>query len=306
MPIFTHDRIDITAGIMSKVGVLWGGNAVQSITIGRHTPRSPQQAVGYLGIVDYTRGVITSDVSLDCVLTENTSRATANTSAYKFAEQRISVGVEEFVLTSISVGFSAGNPATVNYGYMTATIASSLAIQAQPSPRTGEQDPFAVVMGDDGDGIKITATGGTVSGSGSMSFLNPTTGVISTMTDGGIPAGLQNLNFNVRLNRDNILDVRSVLPCQFVTQYPIDLTADMELYLLPDSGSLSMIDELEIDTNSNGAGLSNTGLFLKAIGMEKVDEQETVSVGRYRGFTFNYSVADIQLPIEEPPAATLD
>ncbi len=301
--IYTHDRISLSTGVMSKTGVLFGGNAIQSITIGRHTPRNPQQAVGHLGVVDYTRGTITSDIAVECILVEATNAASANTSIYRFANQTISVGLEEYVLMGVNVGFTAGNPATVGYNYMTSSIASQMAIQAQPTPESGEESSFAVILGDNGSGLVITATGGTVGPTSTFSYLAPD-GSIATASDGSIPGGLQNLSFNARINRDNVLDVRSTLPVQFVTTYPLDLTASMEIFRLPDSGDLSRIDELTIALNGLGGG--GTTQLLKGISLVKVDEQETVSVGRFRGFTYSYILADIQLPIEEPPAGTLD
>lgn len=304
--ICTHEQIDLEDGLLAKTGILYGGNALQSITIGRNTPKNPQQAIGYLGIVDYTRGTVTSDVSLECILTENTVRATEDSGIYKYALQRLSVGLEEYVLTSFVLGLTSGNPGTLSYGYMTNSIAAALAIKAQPAAQDGEHSPFAVVLGDDGEGIKITATGGTISEVGSVSYLDPSDGTMKTMSDGGLPAGLQSLNFNGRINRDNVLDVRSILPVQFVTTYPLDISAEMELYILPTEGSLEEIGTLTIDSNSNGAGLFSAGNFLKAIGLTKEREQETVSVGRYRAFSFSYRVADLEMPIEPPPAGTLD
>lgn len=300
--IYTHDRIDLAAGILSKTGALWGGNAIQSITIGRHTPKNPAQAVGHLGVVDYTRGVITSDLAIDCVLTEQCSESDADSSIYKFALQQISVGQEEYVLTGVNTQFGAGQPATIGYNFLTSSIASALAVQAQPTPEDANGS-FAIVLGDEGSGLIITATGGDVGATGLMSYLD-TAGAIQTMSDGSIPAGLQNLSFNTRLNRDNVLDIRSTLPVQFVTTYPLDMTASMEIYCLPTDSALKTISELTI--KGNGLGGGTTKQYIKAIGLSKTDEQETVSVGRYRGWTFSYLLADIQLPIEAPPAGTLD
>lgn len=311
MPVFTHDRIDLASGLLSKTGVLWGGNAIQAITVGRHTPKNPQQAVGHLGVVDYTRGTITSDLSLDCILTEQTSVSSANTSIYKFADQEISVGAEEFVLTSCAVGFTAGNPSAVTYGYLTSSIASALAIKAKPSPSNGEESPFAVMLGDDGSGVKIAVVDGngvdysnTSAGDG-VSYIDPADGTLKTMIDGGIPAGLQSLTFNARINHDNVLDVRSLTPVCFVATYPLDLVVDMELYILPTDPKFAKFNSITVSGagrtyGAGGASGGFSGQIVKALSLTKVDEQETVSVGRYRGFTFNYIAADIQLPIEDP------
>lgn len=318
MPIYTHDQIDLTTGVLAATGVLWGGNAIQSITIGRHTPKNPQQAVGYLGVVDYTRGIITSDLSIDCILTEQTSLAADTTSVYDYAAVDISVGAEEYVLVSCGINLSAGNPIGVSYGYLTSSLASALATQVSPAPSGGEESPFAVMMGDDGSGVLIyvvepdnTSWSAQSTAGGGVSYIDPYTGALSTMVDGGIPAGLQSLSFNGRINRDNVLDVRSVVPAQFVTTYPLDVTVDMELYVLPADPIFSRFKELVVKGAGRefrpGSGGSASGLaagfagqVAKAIDLTKLDEQETVSVGRYRGFTFNYMAADLQIPLEVP------
>ena len=99
---------------------------MQTVTIVRRTPVNPQQAIGYKGIVDYTSGVVTSDVTLDCILTENCTPAAESTSVYEHAETSMILGEESYVLTSCNLTFQAGNPATVNYGYITAGLATHL------------------------------------------------------------------------------------------------------------------------------------------------------------------------------------
>jgi hypothetical protein len=241
MRIFTHDRIKtVTSGVLSKPGLLWGLNALQNISIGRHTPLNPQQAVGYLGIVDYTSGVVTSDVTLDCVLVEGCNpvdtSGSKNTSAYRYAATNVDIANESYVLTSAAVQFTAGSPATFNVGYLTNGLASYLDIQAQPDPETGEESRYAVVMGDDGSGIILVPTWKNVA---STPFAGGTIPIITaagargTVTDGGIPAGVQQLGFNSSINRDQILDFRTSQPCAFVTTYPVEITANMELYELP-------------------------------------------------------------------------
>lgn len=330
--IFTHDFIDLTTGILSKTGVLWGKNALQSITIARQTPRTPHQAIGYLGIVDYSRGVVTSDLSLDSILVEQCAKAFPNggaepdasgfgsaRSVYSYGRQKISVGIEEYVLTSMAVAFQAGAPATANYGYLTAGMASSLGILAQqPPPRKGEEDPFAVVMGDDGSGLAIAAEGGTMQGAaiGQVSYIDPQTGLLSTFNDGGIPAGLQSLNFSARINRDNVLDVRSVVPVQFTTIYPIDVSCEMTLHVLPTDGRLDSIARLIVKgagrsytnptTRDPNTDVGHSDEYVRAVDLKRQTEQESISVGRYRAFTMNFSGADLWVPIEETPAGTLD
>jgi len=310
MPIYTHDFVDLESGLMVATGILHGSNAIQSITVGRHTPKQMQQAVGYLGVVDFTRGIITSDVSIDVVITEQTEVASANTSVYKYALQSVDVGLEEYVLTNVSISFTAGNPATATYGFLTASIASTLAMLAEQSAtvRHGEEDPFAVVVGDDASGIAIAATGGGEAGDG-VTILD-TDGSPTTIADGNLPAGLQSLNFNARINRDNVLDVRSVLPVQFVTTYPIDISADLEVYQVTDRTAYERFDTLVVSgggqTGETGQAGGWSGQIVQAIDLSKVDESETMAVGRYRAYTFNYTVADLQVPLDEPPAATLD
>src|SRR5690348_8108580 len=116
MNILTHDRIKTDSGVLTaSKGILWGGNALQSITIGRHSPVNKIQAVGFLGIVDYTSGVITSDAQLDTILTEGCSKAdTTNllNSIYKYAGQQTATGSESYCLTSVGVAFPVNSPAT--------------------------------------------------------------------------------------------------------------------------------------------------------------------------------------------------
>lgn len=330
--IYTHDFIDLTSGILAKVGVLWGKNALQSINIARQTPRNPQQAIGYLGVIDYTRGIATSDLTLDCILTEQSAKAfpsggtvpDANgpndaVSVNSYGRQKVSIGFEEYVLTSVAVNFQAGSPATVNYGFLTPTIASSLGILGTiPQPRSGEEDPFAVVMGDDGSGVDIIANGGSMASAdiGLVSYADPDTGALLTFNDGGIPAGLQSLSFSANVSRDNVLDVRSSLPIQFVTTYPISITCQMTMNILPSNGTLSRLDNLIVkgagrtysapSTRNPNTDVGHTDEYVRGVGLIRTSEQESISVGQYRSFNQSFDCADLWIPLEQIPAGTLN
>lgn len=325
--IYTHEYIDLVNGVLAKPGVLWGNNALQSITIARQTPRTPQQAVGYLGIVDYTRGVVISDLTLDTMLTEECDKAFPNGGAvpsgnsfgdarslYSYAPQQINVGVEEYILTSIAVAFQSGAPATANYGFLTAGLASALAILSQqPHPRTGAEDPFAVVMGDDGTGVSIECSGGTMEGStqGLVSYIDPQDGTMKTEGDGGLPGGVQSLSFSGRINRDNVLDVRSVTPVQFVTLYPIDASMDMTIHQLPTDGTLDKMDYLAVKgaghtftppgTRDPNNSVGHTDEYVRAVGAQSTQNQSTISVGRYLSYTYTFTLADLWIPIGAVP-----
>jgi hypothetical protein len=124
---------------------------------------------------------------------------------------------------------------TANFGYLTNGLASYLDIQDAPSPETGEESRFAVVMGDDGSGLSLLPTwkaGATAPLAGTIPIITAA-GARANITDNGIPAGVQQLGFNSSINRDQILDFRTSQPCSFVTTYPVEITANMELYELP-------------------------------------------------------------------------
>jgi hypothetical protein len=326
--IFTHDRIKLTTGALApSKGILWGGNALQSITIGRHTPRNPQQAIGYLGIVDYTSGTITSDATLDTILVEASSKAAAvGNSVYKYAGQNITVGSESYVLTSAAVNFSANAAATASFGWLTSGMASYLDIQAQPTPGTGEESNFAVVMGDDGDGIKLVPAwyGTPVMATDTIPVIDATGATVTQTSE--IPAGVQSLGFQSTINRDQILDIRSTSPVQFVTTYPIDIGLDLECYCLPLLAAdkpqgdalydpetfrhmFKDLKDLEVQSTNlqkhvaTGAIVPNVGneVYVKAIGLRQTDESEAVQVGRYLQFTLQFTVADLRIPL---PAVT--
>lgn len=251
-------NIDLQKGVLNVISTgatgtfqkwgAWGRNALQTVTITRRTPFNPQQAIGYKGIVDYTSSPFTSDVTLDCILTEGSVDATGN-SVYNFADDEVVVGKESYVLTSCALNFQAGNPATVNYGYITAGNASEL--DANLNPKTlqgGEEARFAVVMGEDGSGIYIFAEG-----SDSSSFY--------------LPAGVQTLGFNATLNRNQILDVRSSEPVQFITTYPLDLSVNLEVLqsIANDLGELP--GQVGYDATAYAANLKKRFVGLKSIGV---------------------------------------
>ena len=313
-----HHNIDLTGGVMSSPGVAWGNNALQTITIARHTPFNPQQAVGYKGIVDYTSSPVTSDLTLDCILTENSVASSANTSVYNHADTEVIIGEESYVLTSCNINFQAGNPATVNYGYITAGLASALLATANPDVlKDGEEAMFAVVMGEDGQGVKLVA----IDKSGS---------------DFVLPAGVQTLGFTASLNRNQILDVRSSSPIQFVTTYPLDLSVNLEMlqsrgYKDADgtvigegvdtaTGRQALAKELDAITVSCGASEEKYGLattpygnrnpgkpgtptdkgiqLVKASGLMLTEDGESVNVGGNLTFTYTFSAADIEIPLD--------
>lgn len=313
-----HHNINLGSGVMSKPGVAWGNNALQTITIARHTPFNPQQAVGYKGIVDYTSSPVTSDLTLDCILTENSVAASSETSVYNHADLEVIVGEESYVLTSCNINFQAGNPATVNYGYITAGLAEALLATANPAVlKDGEEAAFAVVMGEDGQGVKLVG-------------LNKAG---QTFT---LPAGIQTLGFTASMNRNQILDVRSSSPIQFVTTYPLDLSMNLEMLQslgykdaegnVIGSGTGTAIDrqalakQLNDLTVSCGASTAADGLLtsptgnrnpavagtpkvlgiqlVKASGLMLTEEGESVNVGGNLTFTYNYTAADIEIPLE--------
>lgn len=318
-----HHNIDLTGGVMSSPGVAWGKNALQTITIARHTPFNPQQAVGYKGIVDYTSSPVTSDLTLDCILTENSVASSANTSVYNHADTEVIIGEESYVLTSCNINFQAGNPATVNYGYITAGLASALLATANPDVlKDGEEAMFAVVMGEDGQGVKLVA----IDKSGS---------------DFVLPAGVQTLGFTASLNRNQILDVRSSSPIQFVTTYPLDLSVNLEMlqsrgYKDADgtkigegddtaTGRQALAKQLDAITVSCGASEEKYGLattpygnrapaksgtptdkgiqLVKASGLMLTEDGESVNVGGNLTFTYTFSAADIEIPLDYKAAS---
>lgn len=329
-----HHNISLSGGVMGRPGVAWGCNALQTVTIARHTPFNPQQAVGYKGIVDYTSSPVTSDLTLDCILTENSDRASTATSVYNHADTEVIIGTESYVLTSCNINFQAGNPATVNYGYITAGLADALLSTANPAVlKDGEEAAFAIVMGEDGQGVCIIAKdkGGSV-------FV--------------IPPGVQTLGFTASLNRNQILDVRSSSPIQFVTTYPLDLSVNLEE--LQHFGLKDSYDDESLEEESNSAeGVTNgyrrnqtakrldsvsviigddsnsayglkthaygnradnpsseisvdndyhnpigvNGQLVRATGLMLTEDGESVNVGGNLTFTYNYTAADIEIPL---------
>jgi hypothetical protein len=309
--IFSHHEADLTTGVLAAssdmANDMWGQNALQTVTIARHYPRDPQQAIGYRGIVDYTSAVQTTDFTLDCILTEQSDAAAAGTSGsgtsiYRYADDQILLGTEHYVLTSCTVNFSAGAPATVSYGYITAGAGSALAELGSPPDVLvdGEEAYFAVVMGDDGSGIEFSDGAGTV----------------PTFPNVVMPSGVQSVNFAATINKDNILDVRAAQPIQFITTYPIDVTCDVETYDPDASGptSAGALTSLGVrlasgtnhaDRSGYTAPSRTPGADFSALdkilvlcnGMIKVDETESLNVGGYVTYTYNYTASDLAIPL---------
>jgi len=321
MAVFTHDLIDVTTGVLAATNIMWGGNALQSVTITRNTPHEPKQAVGYLGIVDYTSGQVTSEVTLDTIVTEACTAAGSGSapgnSVYKYAKQTVTTGTESYALTSFSMVFTAGQPATANYGYLCAAMASGLAtLSSQPTNAMGEEAVYAVVMGDDGSGITLVPTFDssftpTINTTGVPIITDNGTFATGSISDGGLPAGVQSLNVQCQVNRDHILDVRTAQPIQFVTTYPLTMTADMEVFTEPTSGSgsslvhgLTKLTELQVQAGSltkhltgGGATHATAGkIYVRLIGFMQVRAGESVSVGRYLAHTFNFDLANVVMP----------
>jgi hypothetical protein len=325
--ILTHERIALTTGVLTaSKGILFGGNALQSITIGRHTPKNVVQAIGYLGIVDYTSGTITSTAELDTILVEGCSKADAankTNSIYKYAGLQATVGQESYVMTSFGNTWSAGSPTTANFGWMTSGLATYLDAQATPQPGIGEESAFAVVLGDDGSGIALVPTwnNATPTVTTNLPVLD-VNGNLLNESDQGLPAGVQSISFTGSINRDQILDVRTTSPVQWVTTYPLDLRADVEIHVLPvasgvarigDSGYNSAtfkslignLQSLSVQATALGKHVSgsaaaianNNDVYVQAIGMTKTDETEGVSVGRYLTYNINFILADLLLPL---------
>ncbi|MCK9279272.1 MAG: hypothetical protein M0P71_01400 [Melioribacteraceae bacterium] len=294
MSVIQHHGIDFNAGIMDKINnsEAWGGNALQTINITRNTPRNPHQAVGYRGVVDFSSGQITTELSLDCILTEQAVESTVNTGVYKHAEQEMIVGTESYVLNSCSVGFQAGNPATLKFGYLTAGLGSALvaAAQAPDVLVDGEESVFAVVMGSDGSGVNIVNAEG-------VSIL---------------PSGVQSINYSANINKNNIMDIRSSNPIQFVTTYPIDITVNLEVFdkssVIAAAGNLTSIgvklaggsshsNRTGYATDPGVAFANSSKLLVMASGLSKTQETESINVGGYLTYTFNYTASDLWIPL---------
>jgi len=297
--ILTHDQINAlaTGGPLSLA--FWGGNALQTVTVAKSKPRDPQQAVGYRGIVDYTSGVITSNLTLDCILTEDTVEA--DNTVYDWADEQVTIGVEDYVLTSCNVGFTAGAPATVSYGWITTGTASFLEQQAAPDVLTdGEEAAFAVVMGDDGSAIELV--------------VKDSAGTDITAT--AVPSGVQSLTMAATVNRDNILDIRSSSPIQFVTTYPVDISCDIETYCIPTVANkfeafgsievklLGASNHVQTQDWRNGAAphtyADSTKSLVTVSGLTKTEEGESIAVGGYLTYTATFTGADMLLPLETP------
>lgn len=342
MPIYTHEQVDLQSGILSKIQDgrdMWGRNAIQSIAISRNSPREPQQAVGFLGIVDYASGIISSDCQIDTILTEGTTKASPFTSVYRYGREQLRAGSETYVTTSFGLGFSAGSAATFSIGFLTSSLASYLGIFAdnyEHTVGTGEESDFAVVMGDDGSGCKILVDwrGVAPDGGGQTIPVYTAGGSLIFKEDDGIPGGIQSLNFNSTINRDQILDIRSTSPIQYITTYPIDVSVDLQVFEAPYNGTNSpglagyqpdreiagvfgsywrQIQNLGVGTDppevandkhntssdANAVTANANETFVKAIGLELQSESENVSTGSQISYSVSYSAADLQVPMPE-------
>ena len=335
MPIFTHDRISLSSGLLNKLTTgrhLWGNNALQNVTIGRNTPKEVQQAIGHLGIVDYVSGTITSDVQLDTVLVEACDKAVPGSSVYKYGNVPLAPGSESYVATAFNLGFTAGSPATFGVQLLTSGLASYLDVEDQPTPETGEESSFAVVMGDDGSGCIVVATwDGATPVTGTVSVIDKNNNLDSQIvSDNGLPAGIQSLNFSANINRDQILDIRSASPVQYTTSYPIDITVDMEVYQPPHYGTNTpgganynpdredtatpvfggawdklrniSVQALALDKHPTGTNLTPPTAgeaYVNAIGLTKQSETETAAVGRSLMYNVSFTAADLEVPMPD-------
>lgn len=320
MAVYTHDQIKVPAdhvrsgadGPLDAPGVLWGANALQSIQINRNYPRDPQQAIGHLGIVDYTTGTVTSDLQLDCILVEGCIEADlinnpSNNSIYRYALKQLDLGSESYVLTNFSMSVTAGQPASIGLGYLTAGPASELATQAQPTMEQGEESSYAVVMGDDGNGLILTPTW--VAGTAAVTadtiptiLADGTLG--SYINDSGIPVGVQSMTFNASINRDNVLDVRSSAPAQFITSYPLQIQCDLETFEPPTEGGAAIWNKLadltlqagDLNKHVNSPNVVGKN-YLKAVGFRLTSSSESVSVNQYLTRSASFELANLILPM---------
>jgi len=276
MAVYSHHNVDLTAGTLSDLGgsSSWGGHALQTVTVAAHTPRDPQLAIGYKGVVDYTSAVQTNDVTLDCILVEGGTGATSNSSVYDFAD--VTDAGSSYVLTSCNIGFTAGAPATVSFGYLTAMPISYLDVSATPSVLTdGEEAQFAVVMGSDGTGIEFT-------------------GLTAS------PSGVQSVTFSGTINRDNVLDIRSSQPIEFVTTYPLDLTVDAEYYGGFTIASLSTGFKIGSSGGGSGKQAASQIFWANATGLILVESGQSMNVGGYLTTTKSWQAADLEIPRDAP------
>ena len=304
MNVYTHDRVSLTGGLLAISTLLWGGNALQTINVTRNTPKNPAQAIGYLGIVDYTRGVVTSDVMLDAILTEKASGdaqlASANSTAYKYAGQNVGLDTEQYAMTSFAMALAAGTPVTSNYGWITGGLASYLKPKAQPTASDGTQ--VAMVLGDEGHGLVLLATwSGSAPASSTVPVMSDA-GVLGSVSDNGLPIGVQSLNLSANINRDQILDVRSTRPATFVTTYPVDVGMDMEVLQLP--GAAGAIADPSTTAAVWGqltslkivAASDPTIIYANILGLQKQTEGESSSVGRYLAYTVHFRGTELWIP----------
>jgi len=316
--IYTHDRVDLTAGLMGNATLLYGGNALQTVNITRNTPKGVQSAIGYLGCVDYTHGVVTSDVTLDTILIEGctapaTGPSDANPSSTinKWGQQTIDLATEKYYLTSFAMALAAGTPATCNYGWITAGLASYLKTKVSPTSGTyyGTGSNVQMVLGDESNGlILLAAWAAPVAGAGQVDMSTGTynstiptldaNGNLTSVSDYGLPVGVQSVHLSSSLNRDNVLDIRSTRPAAFITSYPIDMSMEMEVYQLPGTSDASTQKPAWNQLTSLTVMAANGGkVYAKALTPQKLTEGESSAVGRYIAYTVNFRVTDLWVPV---------
>ena len=316
MNVYTHDRVDFAGGLMANTSLLYGKNALQTINVTRNTPRNAQSAIGYLGIVDYTRGIITSDVTLDSILVEHGSGsgsvnasdtitgigsvlACPGNSVNLWGGVNVNLATEIYALTGCSLSFAAGSPSTVNYQWITAGLASYIKAKVAPAISDGTQ--FAMVLGDMGAGLLLIATW---SGSAPTQSTVPTVdanGNLTSVSDYGLPVGVQRVNMSSTINRDHILDVRSTRPVAFVTTYPIDVNLDLEVHQLPGTGTVDAGTIAPAWNQLTGLAVVSasdvTRVYAKTTGLVKTNETESIAVGRYLSYNVQFHGTDLQIPL---------
>jgi hypothetical protein len=260
-----HHLIDPSGGVLSSVA--WGKNALQTANKNDNTPKTPQQAIGFKGIVDYTSGAQTSEVSLDAVLVESCSEAV---SIYDHANYCPS-GVGKYALTSFGATFAHGQPTTVKFGYITSGIPASGFVE-QADPGMAETDTYSVVLGDDGEGIAID------------------TDIPIVMSKRGI----QSINFSGSISRDPVGDVRSINPELFQVTFPLQISVDIEATFAAEGISPSGTYHLNV-TSADGSKI-----YVGASGLQLNTRGESAGVGQNMSDTLNFIGSDLLIPLSAP------
>jgi hypothetical protein len=128
-------------------------------------------------------------------------------------------------------------------------------------------------------------------------------GNLTSISDYGLPVGVQRLNMSANINRDQVLDVRSTRPCAFVTTYPIDVAMDMEVYQLPGTSDPSTTAPVwgQLSSLAVVSAADPTKIYAKVLGLVKQTEGESIAVGRYLSYTVNFRGADLWIPLKALP-----